>query len=106
MDKTARQLRARSGALALHAKYGRDVVSAWGRNGTVRRYEQEVDPDHVLSDAERRQRAADLERSRMTILAQKSRAARAAKKMATDRLVHDQSLVTPVTSQKRQKSGR
>lgn len=88
MDATDRQLHARSAALALHAKYGRQTVGAWAYQGKLKRLLLEVDPDGILSETERHQRAKDLERSHMIQLAQKSRTARAARKKQKESTGH------------------
>jgi hypothetical protein len=54
-----------------------------------------VDPEKSLPDAERQQRAKDLERADMIALAQRSREARAAKKKEAERLAHAQPLGSP-----------
>lgn len=72
----------RAGGYASVAKQGREVVAARARQGLFAKYLREVDPDGILSDAERYQRAEDLQRSRMIVLSQMAAARRKARKMA------------------------
>ncbi len=54
-ERTKRTLRARIGAHALHAAGGTNTVNA--RAAFRRRFEQEVDPEGILSEPERFRRA-------------------------------------------------
>jgi hypothetical protein len=85
VTETERSLRARSAVLhswartadfSLRTKPGRDA--AW------RKLCDEVDPDHVLSEAERAKRADYLRRARMTNLSRLAAKARRAKREAAD----------------------
>ena len=52
-----RKLRAQIAANARWAKEARDVASDRARRVLLRRFEDEVDPDRVLSETERQKRA-------------------------------------------------
>jgi hypothetical protein len=54
------------------------------REGFLRRFERQVDPDGVLDPEERRRRAERARDAYMIELAQRSRAARAARKAARE----------------------
>ena len=95
MDALTRTLNGRRGALIIHAKYGRSTVAGWAYTGRFQKYLDRVDPEKSLPDAERQQRAKDLERADMIALAQRSREARAAKKKEAERLAHAQPLGSP-----------
>ena len=51
-----------------------------GREAAFKRFEDLVDPEHLLPEAERQLRADSMRSAHMKILAQKSRKSRAAKK--------------------------
>ena len=72
----------RAGGFASIAAQGRDTVAARARSGNWAKCLREVDPEGKLSEAERTQRAEDLQRSKMILLAHRSVAARKAKKLA------------------------
>ena len=71
-----RSLRSRIGAHALHAKHDTMAVSAPGRKAIWRKFEDEVDPDRVLSESERRRRAEHARKAHMARLALASAKAR------------------------------
>lgn len=72
----------RAGGFASIAKQGRDVVAARARQGNWARCLREVDPDGTMTEAERNQRAEDLQRSKMILLAQRSVEVRRNRKIA------------------------
>ena len=74
-----RSLRARAGAYAVMAKYGREYVTRAARAAGPASDEywiRTVDPDQVLADAERQTRAEDAKRSYFAGLALRSARAR------------------------------
>lgn len=58
MATTAMAIRGRLGAHVLHSTHDSRELTAPGRRAFLRRFEQEVDPDGLLPEAERRRRAA------------------------------------------------
>jgi len=78
-----RTMIAKIGAYALHAKYGKEITEAATHASQVTRFEQQVDPDGLLSPEERRTRAMAARRAYMRGLALKrsrrAQAERAAK---------------------------
>lgn len=68
-------MRARMGGLAVQAKHG-DAVARRARRGLRAKFEREVDPEGVLSEAERRRRADLAFRRHMAGLALRSSRAR------------------------------
>lgn len=77
-----RSLRARIGAHALHAHGGYDSreLTAPARAAFLDRFARQVDPENILSEAERDRRAAHARKAYMLGLSLKSAKARAAKK--------------------------
>jgi hypothetical protein len=75
-----RSLRARLGARAMHARHDAHQTTASGRAAFLARFEREVDPDGVLSPAERQRRAAHALSAHMSRLALTSSKARRARK--------------------------
>jgi hypothetical protein len=69
-------LRGRAGAHAMHSRNDSKAVSQPARDAFMARFEDEVDPDHVLSEAERARRAEHALRSYMAKLALRSAKAR------------------------------
>jgi hypothetical protein len=82
MDPAARSLRGRLGAYSLHAKYDTLATTAAAREAIYRAFEDEVDPDRLLSDPERRRRAQAARTAHMLKLAYRSAQVRAAKRGA------------------------
>ena len=83
MSPAERSLRART---AVHTSWAkttdRSARARGGVEGALRKLEDEIDPDHELAPADRRQRAESLRRARMSDLARlsaKARRERAAK---------------------------
>lgn len=70
----------RAAGYASVAKQGRDVVAARARQGNWQKCLAEVDPDGVLTMAERVTRALDLQQSKMLLLSKRSAEVRAARK--------------------------
>lgn len=81
LSPTERSLRARLGAHALHAKHDSRELTAPARAAFLARFEDEVDPERVLSEPERKRRAEHARRAHMTRLSFAS--ARARKRKAT-----------------------
>lgn len=71
-----RRQRARLGAFAQHAAHDTLETTRAGREAFLRRFEDEVDPDRVLSVDERRRRATAARKAHMLKLAWKSAEAR------------------------------
>lgn len=71
-----RSLIGRIAAHSMHAKHDPRETTAAGRAAFMRRFEDEVDPDRVLSDAERARRAESARKAYMAKLALKSAQAR------------------------------
>lgn len=76
MTPEQRVLRARLAAHTLHAKVDSREHTAPARRAFMARFEDEVDPDHVLPEAERRRRAEHARKAYFTRLALKSTQAR------------------------------
>ena len=70
-------LRGRIGAYALHARYDSREVTAPARAKFLSRFEDEVDPDRLLSPEERQRRAEHARRAHFARLAYASAKARA-----------------------------
>ncbi len=79
-----RSLRGRIGALALHSKYDSKELTRPAREKFDRRFEDEVDPDRVLPEPERRRRASYARQRYFADLAFKSAKARAARKAGSE----------------------
>jgi len=73
-------LRGRAGAHAMHSHHDSKAVSQPARDAFMARFEDEVDPDRVLSESERARRAEHALRSYMAKLALRSAKARRARK--------------------------
>jgi len=76
-ERQLRKLRARIGAYSLHAKYDSRQLTAKARSTFLQRFEDEVDPDRLLSSAERERRAAAARKAHFARLALASAKARA-----------------------------
>ncbi len=83
LTPSERTLRARSAALALHARGGTNTTAA--RVAAEKRFEDEVDPDRTLPELERARRAALARRRYYTDLAYRSARARRARAEASRR---------------------
>ncbi len=77
-----RTLLARLGAHAMHAQHDSKEVSQPARDAFMAGFEDKVDPDRVLPEAERKRRAAHARKAYFTKLALASAKARAARKRA------------------------
>ncbi len=75
-----RMLRARLAAYAMHARHDSRRTSAAGRVAFLARFEDEVDPERVLSDEERARRAGVARKAYFTRLALRSARARRARR--------------------------
>lgn len=82
MTPSERTLRARLAAYSLHSKVDSRRHTQAARDGFIRRFEDEVDPERILSEQERQKRAERALKAHMTRLALKS--ARARRKGAAD----------------------
>jgi hypothetical protein len=71
-----RSLRARLGAHALHASHDSRELTAPARAAFLKRFEDEVDPDRVLPELERKRRAAHARSAYFTRLSLASAKAR------------------------------
>lgn len=71
-----RRLASRLGAHTLHAKYDSKEITAPARRAFIARFEDEVDPDRMLPEAERQRRAEHALKAHMTRLALASAKAR------------------------------
>ncbi len=72
-------IRAQAGKVGghrLHATHDSREIAARARQGFLRRFEVEVDPDCILPEAERQRRAEQAKRAYMAALALKSAMAR------------------------------
>jgi hypothetical protein len=80
LSANERQLRARIGAYAQHASNDVRETTAAARDGFLRRFEDEVDPERKLPESERRRRAEAARRAHMSKLALASARARRKRK--------------------------
>ena len=71
-----RVLNSRIAAYSLHSKYDSRELTAPARDKFMARFENEVDPDRVLPQAERKRRAEHAKKAYFTRLAYKSAKAR------------------------------
>ena len=76
MSPSQRALRARLGRLTTAARHDPKHYTAPAREAFAKRFENEVDPDRALPDAERQRRAAAARKAYFTRLALKSAKAR------------------------------
>lgn len=74
MDKSTA---ARLGAFATHSRHDPRETTAAARRTFLARFEDEVDPDHVLPDAERKRRAQFALKLHMAKLSEKAAKAKA-----------------------------
>lgn len=85
LTASLRVLYGRMGAHKLHAMHDSRQLTAPGRRAFLERFEREVDPNGVLTDAERSRRAVHARKAYFAGLAAQSAAARAKKKAAAVR---------------------
>lgn len=78
-SSTQRSMQARLAAYEMHARHDASRTTAAGRAAFLRRFEDEVDPDRVLSDDERARRAEHARKAHFTRLALRSAQARRAR---------------------------
>ena len=83
-DPTEMARRGRLGARATHSRHNPQSLTSAARAAFLARFEREVDPDGVLPERERRQRARQALRTHMTRLALQSAEARRAGVQASD----------------------
>jgi hypothetical protein len=83
LDRSDRALRGRIGAYRLHATHDSRQTSRPGREAFLASFERQVDPDGILSPAERARRAAHARSAHFAKLAYLSALAR--RKRATRR---------------------
>jgi hypothetical protein len=74
---------ARAAAHAAHAKHGGHAMTRKARAKFFSRFEDEVDPDRVLPEDERRRRAESARRAHMTKLSMKAAKKRSAMQQAS-----------------------
>lgn len=79
-DSAEMARRGRLGALALHSRHDSKEISANARKAFRAKFEQQVDPDGVLPEAERKRRAEFARREFYTRIAHKSAESRRQKK--------------------------
>jgi hypothetical protein len=78
-----RSLRGRLGAYAQHSRHDTRETTAAARSAFLARFEDEVDPDRMLSPGERQRRALAARKAYFTRLAMKSAQARRKRRSAT-----------------------
>lgn len=83
LTPSERSLRARIAAHAVHAKYDSRDLTANARRSFLARFEDEVDPDRSLPEAERIRRAEHARKAYFQTLAYKSARSRRAAAEAT-----------------------
>ncbi len=83
MTSSPRSLQGRIGAYAMHSRNDSRVVTAPARAAFLARFEDEVDPDRELPEAERLRRATMARKAYFARLAYQSSVARAKKKGVT-----------------------
>ncbi len=76
MTPAERSLQARLAAHSLHASVDSRDHTEPARRAFMARFEEQVDPDHTLPEAERRRRAEQAKKAYFTRLAMKSAQAR------------------------------
>jgi hypothetical protein len=79
LSPAQRSLRSRIAAYALHASRDPRETTAKARQSFLAKFEQQVDPEGVLPEAERLRRAACARKAHFALLALKSSKARARK---------------------------
>ena len=84
-DPQVLALRGRIGAFVLHSRYDARETTAAARSAFLARFENEVDPERVLSEAERLTRAEYARKAHFARLALKSAQVRAGRAKATKR---------------------
>jgi hypothetical protein len=80
LSPTERTLRARLAAHSMHAAHDPKETTAAARAASLVRFENQVDPDRALPEAERQRRAESARRAHFAKMAFKSAKARATKK--------------------------
>lgn len=79
MTPEQRTKRARLAAYAMHAKHDSKDITAKARATFLQRFEEQVDPDRTLPEAERQRRADHARKAHFARLAYLSAKARAAR---------------------------
>ncbi|MPZ51078.1 MAG: hypothetical protein GEU75_17565 [Dehalococcoidia bacterium] len=79
-EARSRTLAARVGAFSLHARYDSRELTVNARRAFARRFEDQVDPERKLPEAERQRKAEAAKKAYMARLALKSAEARRNKK--------------------------
>ncbi|MEW6059648.1 MAG: hypothetical protein AB1551_05850 [Actinomycetota bacterium] len=82
-DPAERSLISRIGAHSLHATHDSRELTAPARSAFLRKFEDQVDPDRKLSEAERARRAAHAKKAYFTRLAYLSARARSRRRVGT-----------------------
>lgn len=83
LSPTERSLRARIAAHTLHSKRDSREITSAARATFLQKFEQQVDPDGTLPEAERQRRAAAAKRAHFTRLALASARARRGRTSST-----------------------
>lgn len=96
MTPNERQMRARMGALAAHAKHGTRAMTRKARTAWRTRFLDQVDADRALPEDERNRRADHAMRQHMTRMAMRSAKARRTRSMVTPGRVRDASRSLPM----------
>ncbi len=78
MKPSERSLRARMAAHTLHSKYDSREITAPARAAFAKKFEDEVDPQRLLPEAERQRRADQARKAHYTRMAYKSAQSRRA----------------------------
>lgn len=68
------------GAATLHSRYGYEQRSQWSREGAIKRFLRQVDPNNQLDEDERYRRATYAQKAWMAELSIRARKRRAARK--------------------------
>ncbi len=76
LTSAQRSLRARIGAHSLHASHDPQKITAPARAAFLARFEEQVDPEHLLPEGERKRRAEHARKAHFTRLALASSKAR------------------------------
>jgi hypothetical protein len=76
ISRSERSLNGRLGAYTMHSRHDAREITAPARRAFLDRFEQQVDPDSVLPEVERRRRAEMALKAHMTRLAVASAKAR------------------------------
>ena len=84
LDPEEMARRGKIGAHVTHSRHDARELTAPARQAAFARFEQEVDPEQILPEAERLRRAEHARRAHMLRIAHKSALVRSARKEAAD----------------------